>query len=119
MYPMQAEIQLTCCSIDGTMLDSTDGLPGPVMMNRFGKPAVATPRYVRGPSAHFRASVRPALPRMSMFMRAPVMASKPVANTMQSSSYSASLVLRPPRVISSIGDLPTSTRVTFGRLNVS
>ena len=29
----------TCCSIDTTMLVSTDGLPGPVTVNRFGKPA--------------------------------------------------------------------------------
>ncbi len=54
-----------------------------------------------------------------MFMRAPVIASKPVANTMQSSSYAWSFVLSPCGVISSIGDLLTSTRVTFGRLNVS
>ena len=44
MYARQPAIQSTCCSIDGTMLESTDGLPGPVMMNRFGKPAVASPR---------------------------------------------------------------------------
>ena len=36
---MQSAIQSTCCSIETTMLLSTDGLPGPVIMNRFGKPA--------------------------------------------------------------------------------
>ena len=41
---MQSAIQSTCCSIETTMLLSTDGLPGPVTMNRFGKPAVASPR---------------------------------------------------------------------------
>ena len=40
----QSAIQSTCCSIDTTMLDSTDGLPGPVTMNRLGNPAAATPR---------------------------------------------------------------------------
>ena len=47
------------------------------------------------------------------------MASKPVANTIESSRYSASLVLKPCGVISAIGDVRTSTSVTFGRLNVS
>ena len=35
----QSAIQSTCCSIEMTMLLSTDGLPGPVIVNRFGKPA--------------------------------------------------------------------------------
>ncbi len=34
----------TCCSIDTTMFDSTDGLPGPVIMNRLGNPTVVSPR---------------------------------------------------------------------------
>ena len=29
--------QSACCSIDTAMFDSTDGLPGPVIMKRFGK----------------------------------------------------------------------------------
>jgi hypothetical protein len=37
-------IHSTCCSIDSTMLLSTDGLPGPVTMNMFGNPADARPR---------------------------------------------------------------------------
>ena len=41
---MQSVIHSTCCSIDTSMLVSTEGLPGPVTMNRFGKPAVARPR---------------------------------------------------------------------------
>jgi hypothetical protein len=32
------------------MLLSTEGDPGPVTMNRFGNPGVATPRYARGPA---------------------------------------------------------------------
>ena len=34
---MQSVIQLTCCSIEGIILDKTDGLPGPVIVKRFGK----------------------------------------------------------------------------------
>src|ERR671919_1263868 len=37
---MQSAIQSTCCSMLTTMLLSTEGLPGPVTMNRLGKPAV-------------------------------------------------------------------------------
>jgi hypothetical protein len=38
------EIHSTCCSIETGMLLSTDGEPGPVIMKKFGYPAVATPR---------------------------------------------------------------------------
>ncbi len=79
-------IHSTCCSIDTTMLLSTDGLSGPVMVNRLGKPAIATPRYVRGPAAHREESDTPFPSRMSMAVSAPVIASKPVANTMASNS---------------------------------
>jgi hypothetical protein len=34
------------------MLRSTDGLPGPVIVNRFGNPAMPMPGYVRGPAAY-------------------------------------------------------------------
>ena len=44
MCSMAPEIHSTCCSIDTGMLLSTEGEPGPVIMKRFGKPAVATPR---------------------------------------------------------------------------
>lgn len=37
-------IRSTCCSIDTIMFESTDGLPGPVIMNRFGKPTDISPR---------------------------------------------------------------------------
>ena len=37
-------IQSTCCSIDTIMFDSTEGLPGPVTMKRFGNPTDATSR---------------------------------------------------------------------------
>ena len=61
------------------MLDSTDGLPGPVIMNRLGNPTVVSPRYVIGPWSHLSLRVRPSLPVMSTDTSAPVMASKPVA----------------------------------------
>ena len=41
---MQSAIQSTCCSIETIMLLSTEGLPGPVIMNRLGKPAIIRPR---------------------------------------------------------------------------
>ena len=44
MCSMTSEIHSTCCSIDTGMFESTDGEPGPVIMNRLGKPALATPR---------------------------------------------------------------------------
>ena len=44
MQSMQSAIHSTCCSIDGSMLVSTDGLPGPVMVKRLGKPAMVRPR---------------------------------------------------------------------------
>ena len=41
---MQSAIQSTWCSIDTIMLVSTEVLPGPAIVNRFGKPAIARPR---------------------------------------------------------------------------
>ena len=41
---MQSAIQFTCCSIDTIMLVSTDGLPGPEIVNRFGNPTTPRPR---------------------------------------------------------------------------
>ena len=38
---MQSVIHSTCCSIETGMFDSTDGLCGPVMVKKFGKPATA------------------------------------------------------------------------------
>jgi hypothetical protein len=61
------------------MLDSTDGLPGPVIMKRLGKPADPIPRYVRGPALHVSLSDNASRPRMSTVVSDPVMASKPVA----------------------------------------
>ena len=87
------------------MLVSTDGLPGPVMVNRLGKPAIGSPGRCAAPRSTSRASARPPRPRMSISSSAPVMASKPVAKTMASTSYSRPLALTPRGVISSIGDL--------------
>src|SRR5262245_63311942 len=62
-YDRQSAIQSTCCSMAMTMLLRTDGLPGPVRMKRLGKPAVAIPRYVRGPADHLSRSGRSPRPR--------------------------------------------------------
>ena len=72
---MQSATHSTCCSIEVAMLLGTDGLPGPVIMNRLGKPLVCTPRYVTGPADHFSASDTPSRPRISISSSAPVMAS--------------------------------------------
>ena len=48
------------------MLLSTEGLPGPVTVKRFGKPAIVSPSAERGPSAHFSRSERPSRPRRSI-----------------------------------------------------
>jgi hypothetical protein len=42
--PVQSATHSTCCSIDGSMLVSTEVLPGLVIVKRFGKPAVPRPR---------------------------------------------------------------------------
>jgi hypothetical protein len=41
---IQSVIHSTGCSFDTTMLLSTDGLSGPVTVNRLGKSAIAPPR---------------------------------------------------------------------------
>jgi hypothetical protein len=56
---------------------------------------------------------------MPKLKRDPVMASKPVAKTMQSSLWSPSRVRIPFGVIASIGDDLISARVTLSRLKVS
>src|SRR3954467_639820 len=48
----QSAIQSTCCWIDTSMLVSTEGLPGPLIVKKLGKPCTLRPRYVRGPAAH-------------------------------------------------------------------
>ncbi len=59
---MQSAIQSTCCSIETIMLLRTEGLPGPVTVKRFGKPATVRPSAERGPSAHFSRSDTPLAP---------------------------------------------------------
>ena len=43
MWARQSAIQSTCCSIDSMTLLNTAGLPGPVIMNRFGNPEATRP----------------------------------------------------------------------------
>ncbi len=63
------------------MFASTDGLPGPLKLNRFGSRGTITPRNVTGPSAQISDSRCPSGPTGSIRVIAPVNASKPVANT--------------------------------------
>src|SRR3990172_2335946 len=42
-YARHAPIHSTCCSLHTTMLASTDGLPGPDTVKRFGNPAIWSP----------------------------------------------------------------------------
>jgi hypothetical protein len=130
-YPIRSRMNSTCCSMDSTMLLSTDGLPGPVTRNMFGNPATATPRYECGPAAHASRSDTPPGPMTEILVTAPVTASNPVANTSASSSYDAAAVRSPPgyadvTVLSRPtgpdrppGDERTSTSVTSGRLNIA
>ena len=41
---MHSVIQFTCCSIDTIMFVSTEGLPGPEIVKRFGNPTTPSPR---------------------------------------------------------------------------
>ena len=43
-FSKQSAIQFTCCSIEQSMLVSTDGLPGPEIRNKLGKPTVPRPK---------------------------------------------------------------------------
>ena len=44
MYSRKPEIHSTCWSMHTGMLMKTEGLPGPVIMNILGNPAVCTPK---------------------------------------------------------------------------
>ena len=80
------------------MLQSTEGLPGPVTGEQVGEAghqqAEIGARAGR-PGVLQRAA--PPLPRMSILSSAPVMASKPIAKTMASTAYSRALVRTPVR----------------------
>jgi hypothetical protein len=76
------------------------------------------PRYERGPAFHRSLRVIPFRPRMSIAASAPVIASNPVARTMESSSYTFSVVRMPVSVNSMIGVARRSTRWALSLLNV-
>src|SRR5215470_1648006 len=44
MVSMQSVIHSTCCSIDTGTFERADGLCGPVMVKKFGNPAMEIPR---------------------------------------------------------------------------
>ena len=102
------------------MLLSTDGLPGPVTVKRFGKPAIASPSAERGPCAHFSRSEHPPRPRRSIACSAP--GHRIEAGSEHDRVEREFLVAdaQPPlSLISSIGCSRIETRRTFGRLKVS
>ena len=101
------------------MLLSTDGLPGPVMVKRFGKPADGEPEVGARP-------LRPRLAQRASAAPADVDAEQRAGHGVEaggeheaSSVYSASVVRRPSGVIASIGVSRTSISVTLSRLYVS
>ena len=66
MCAIQSTIQSTCCSMAWIILARTEGLPGPVIINKLGKPAEAKPRYARGPASHFFKRLKPLRPVMDI-----------------------------------------------------
>ena len=102
------------------MLASTDGLPGPVTVNRFGKPDRLEPEVrARAVGPHVAQRERRRGHGCRCGASAPVMASKPVANTMTSRSKWPCAVWMPVWVIASMAPWRRSTRVTLSRLKVS
>ena len=101
------------------MLLSTDGLPGPVTVNRFGKPAIVSPSAVRGPSAHFSRSDRPPRPRRSIASSAPGHRVEAGAEHDRVERELLVADAQPGSVISSIGGSRIETRRTLARLKVS
>ena len=85
-------------------------------MKKFGNPFTDKPRLVFSPSAHLSRRSTPPSPTMSTRVSVPVMASKPVAHMMTSSSYNWPLTTKPFSVTSSIGCDLVSTRWTLSRL---
>ena len=90
------------------MLASTDGLPGPLKLNRFGSRGTITPRNVTGPSAQSSDSLSPPGPTGSIRVIAPVNASKPVAKTSTSHGY-----VTPRRAHAVRGDASIGSRRRF------
>ena len=72
-----------------------------------------------GAGVRVSSSVAPSRPRMLIFSSAPVMASKPVAKTMVSTSWWPWAVCTPVGVMRVMPPSEMSTRVTLSRLNVS
>ena len=79
------------------MLLSTDGLPGPVMVKRFGKPADGDAEVGARPGRPLVARAYAAAgPVMSGRSSGPVMASNPVAKTMRVERRTRRSVVRRP-----------------------
>ena len=95
--------------------------PGAGMMNMFGKPCVVMPWRLSTPSFHFSSIVMPPRPTIVCPARrgnGVSSASKPVASTMQSTSYSSPLATTPCGVMR-VTPSGQSTNVTFGLLKAT
>ena len=57
----------------------TEGLPGPVIVKKLGKPGICKPRNVKGPFFHKSLRLSFFFPTISIASKAPVIASYPVA----------------------------------------
>ena len=119
LWTIKLWIKSTCCSIDKIIWLFTPGLWGPVIINKFGKLDTIIPKYVLGPSDHLDFKLISSSFKISIAFTAPVIASKPVANTKSSKEYSILLVNNPFSVIFSIGSLEISIRETLFLLYVS
>ena len=104
----------------GIIFVRTDGLPGPVIVKKFGKPFVARPRYVSGPFIHLSFKAILFLPIILILFKAPVIASNPVANIIISKFTSPMPSISIPSLrIKLIGFFFKLISSTFPRLNVS
>ena len=119
MKVMQSVIHSTCCSMDVIMLERTEGLPGPVIVNKFGKLFIDSPKNVTGPFFHLFFKVEPDFPSMLIDNMAPVIASKPVAKIIVSNWCDLSAVCNPSLVILMMGFEFTSINETLFLLKVS
>jgi hypothetical protein len=102
------------------MLDSTEGLCGPVIVNKVGIAGDGQAEIGLRAILPLLRQRPAAAPLDAEFFSGPVMASKPVATTIMSSGYSLPPARMPFGVISSIGpSVLASTSSTFFLLKVS
>ena len=118
-YTTQSLIHSTCCSIDSTMLLNTDGDPGPVTMNMFGKPGGGHPQVRVRPGRPLLGQRDPAdTPDVDPEQR-PGDRVEPGREHDRVQLVAESAVVSPPAYTDAIGADRMSTSVTLGRLNIA